>query len=179
MQLAQIKDDARLLAVPTADEDSQSRLARQAAFWNAGLSALTLVMGFVPVVGEMMLLFGVVQLGVDIYEGIEAWERNDKVAALEHLFDVAQNLTMVAAPGAVKSLNSSPVVNRLTQITLGTGQKRLWKPDLKSYERRPEILSGLTPDAKGLYPLKGVHYLELEKKVYQVRGEVGSGGMSI
>lgn len=179
LQLSQIKDDARLLAVPTADEDSQSRLARQAAFWNAGLSALTLAMGFVPVVGEMMLLFGVVQLGVDIYDGIEAWERNDKVAALEHLFDVAQNLTMVAAPGAAKSLNSSPVVNRLTQITLGTGQKRLWKPDLKLYERRPEILSGLKPDANGLYQLKGVHYLELEKKVYQVRGEVSSGRMSI
>ena len=179
LQLAQIKDDARMLAVPTADEDSKSRLARQAAYWNAGLSALTLALGFVPVVGEMMLLFGVVQLGADIYEGIEAWERDDQVAALEHLFDVAQNLSLLAAPGAAKSLNPSPVVNRLTQITLGNGQKRLWKPDLKPYERRPEILSGLTPDAHGLYRLNDRHYLKLEQKVYQVKGEVSTGQMYI
>ncbi|MQT74185.1 hypothetical protein GHO37_07685 [Pseudomonas helleri] len=164
LQLAQIKDDARLLVIPTADEDSKSRLERQTALWNAGLSALTLALGFVPVVGEFMLLFGVVQLGVDIFEGIEAWERNDKVAALEHLFDVAQNLSMVAVPGVAKSLNSSTMVNRLTQITRSNGQKRLWKADLKPYERRPEILTGLKPDAQGLYHLEGMHYLQLEQK---------------
>ena len=179
LQLAQIKDDARILAVPTADEDSRARLERQIAFWNAGLSALTLALGFVPVVGEMMLLFGVVQLGADIYEGIEAWEGNEKIAALEHLFDIAQNLSLFAVPGAAKSLRPSPVVNRLTQITLGTGQKRLWKPDLKSYERRPEILTGLKPDAQGIYRLNGVQYLELEQKVYQVHGDVEAGAMFI
>ncbi|WP_178109953.1 NEL-type E3 ubiquitin ligase domain-containing protein [Pseudomonas sp. FSL R10-1350] len=179
LQLAQIKDDARLLVIPTEDEDSKSRLERQAALWNAGLSALTLALGFVPVVGEFMLLFGVVQLGADIFEGIEAWERNDKVAALKHLFDVAQNLSMVAVPGVAKSLSSSTMVNRLTQITRSNGQKRLWKADLKPYERRPEILTGLKPDAQGLYHLEGVKYLQLEQKVYQVQGDVSRGYMSI
>ncbi|MFJ2331504.1 NEL-type E3 ubiquitin ligase domain-containing protein [Pseudomonas helleri] len=179
LQLAQIKDDARQLVIPTADEDSKSRLERQAALWNAGLSALTLALGFVPVVGEFMLLFGVVQLGADIYEGIEAWERNDKVAALEHLFDVAQNLSVVAVPGVAKSLSSSPVVNRLTQITCSNGQKRLWKADLKPYERRPEILTGLKPDAQGLYYLDGVQYLQLEQQVYQVQGDASTGQMTI
>lgn len=179
LQLAQIKDDARLLAVPTEDEDSKSRLERQTAFWNAGLSALTLALGFVPVVGEMMLLFGVVQLGADVYEGIEAWERNDKVAALEHLFDVAQNLAMVAVPGAAKSLSPAPVVNRLTQVTLGNGQKRLWRPDLKPYECRPEILTGLKPDERGLYSLFDKQYLKLEQKVYRVKGDINTGQMAI
>ena len=179
LQLAQIKDDARLLVIPTADEDSKSRLERQTALWNAGLSALTLALGFVPVVGEFMLLFGVVQLGADIFEGIEAWERHDKVAALELLFDVAQSLSMVAVPGVAKSLSSSTAVNRLTQITRSNGQKRLWKADLKPYERRPEILTGLKPDAQGLYHLEGVKYLQLEQKVYQVQGDVSQGRMSI
>ena len=179
LQLAQIKDDARLLVIPTADEDSKSRLERQTALWNAGLSALTLALGFVPVVGEFMLLFGVVQLGADIFEGIEAWEQNDKVAALEHLFDVAQNLSLVAVPGVAKSLSSSPVVNRLTKITRSNGQKRLWKADLKLYERRSEILTGLTPDAQGLYHLDGVQYLQLEQQVYQVQGDASAGQMTI
>lgn len=178
-QLAQIKDDARLLAVPTEDEDSKTRLARQTAFLNAGLSALTLVLGFVPVVGEVMLLFGVVQLGTSVYDGIKAWQRHDKVAALEHLFDVAQNLALIAAPGAAKALKPSAVVDRLSQVTLENGQMRLWKPDLTPYERRPALLAGLKPDAQGVYTLRERNYIEIEQKVYRVKGDVNTGRLSI
>ncbi|MCU1727354.1 hypothetical protein NTD86_10200 [Pseudomonas sp. 7P_10.2_Bac1] len=179
LQLEQIKDDARMLAIPTADEDSKARLERQAAFWNAGLSALALAVGFVPVVGELMLLFGVIQLGVDIYEGIKAWQRDDKVAALEHLFDVAQNLALVAAPGAFKTLKPTPAVDRMVQVTLGNGQKRLWKPDLRPYEQPPELLDGLKPDAQGLYTIHDRQYLELDQKVYRVKGNLNSAQMAI
>ena len=66
LQLAKIKDDARLLIVPTEDEDSKSRLARQASFLNLGVSLLMVALGFVPVLGEILLVTSVMQLGVEV-----------------------------------------------------------------------------------------------------------------
>lgn len=181
LHLAQIKDDARLLAVPTADEDVKSRLARQAAYLNAGLSVLTLALGFVPVLGEALMAFGVIQVGADIYQGIRAWQRNDRVKALSYLFDVAQNVALVAIPGAVKGLKPSPepVVDGLMQVTLENGKKQLWKPDLSVYQHPPELLAGLEPDAQGIYTRDHKDFIRIDSKVYGVTVDRSTGLGSI
>lgn len=48
-------DDARVLAVPTGDEDSADRLARLQAYTELGLDLLGLAAFFVPGLGEVML----------------------------------------------------------------------------------------------------------------------------
>lgn len=170
LQLRQIKDDARLLIIPTEDEDSNSRLARQASFLNLGLSLLTLALGFVPVLGEVLLATSVIQLGLDVYDGIKAWQRDDRVAALEHLFDLAQNLALAAGTGAaVKAFKPSPVVGALVAVKTVRGQKRLWRPDLKPYEYPKVSLSGVTPDVKGLYSIGNKQFIQLENKVFWVK----------
>ena len=170
LQLAQIKDDARLLIVPTEDEDSKSRLARQASFLNMGLSLLTLALGFVPVLGEFLLVTGVIQLGVEVYDGIKAWQRNDRVAALEHLFDVAENLGLIAAgSAAAKVLKPSPVVDALVAVKTVKGEKRLWRPDLRPYQYPSQSVSGLEPDAQGLYRTGNKQFIRLDDKVFQVK----------
>lgn len=171
LQLAQIKDDARLLAVPTADEDVKSRLERQVAYLNAGLSVLTLALGFVPVLGEIMLAFGVLQVGADIYQGIKAWQSDDRVKALNYLFDVAQNVALVAIPGVVKGLKPrpEPVVDGLHQVTLGNGQKLLWRPDLTPYKHKPYLLMELEPDAQGIYTKDNQDFIRIDDAVYRVK----------
>ncbi|SDU88272.1 NEL-type E3 ubiquitin ligase domain-containing protein [Pseudomonas mucidolens] len=169
LQWAKIRDDARLLVVPTEDEDSKSRLERQATYLNVGLSALTLALGFVPVLGEIMLASSVLQLGVDIYEGISAWQHNDRVEAVKHIFDVAENIASAAiTSGALRALKPAPVVETLMPVKSVNGQKRLWRPDLKPYESADISLSGLLPDAQGIYSKDSKQFIKLEDKVYEV-----------
>lgn len=56
------------------------------SFLNIGLSLLTIALGFVLVLGDILLVTSVIQLGVELYDGIKAWEQGDRAAALEHLF---------------------------------------------------------------------------------------------
>ncbi|SEC31526.1 C-terminal novel E3 ligase, LRR-interacting [Pseudomonas taetrolens] len=177
LQRAQIMDDARLLAVPTADEDSKSRLKRQVEYLNAGLSVLTLVLGFVPVLGEILLAFSLIQVGLNVFKGIQAWQRNDRLKALDYLFDVAQNLALVAVPAAAKGLRSSPepVVDKLVRVTLSNGEKRLWKPDLTPYQEDPARLWGLEPDAQGIYSRDDKAYIRLDSAVYRIKADRSTG----
>ena len=91
-----MKDDARVLVVPTDDEDTKSRVTRLASYLNLGVSLLGIALGFVPILGEVLLAVSVVQLGTEVYEGIKAWRRGDRVQALEYLFDIVQNLALAA-----------------------------------------------------------------------------------
>lgn len=167
LQLAKIKDDARLLIVPTEDEDSKSRLTRQASFLNLGLSVLVLALGFVPVLGEILLVTSVIQLGVEVYEGIKAWQTDDRAAALEHLFDIAQNIALVASTSAAaRVLTPTPVVDGLIPVRVVSGQKRLWKPDLTPYEFKKVSLAGIKPDYQGLYSVRGKQFIRLQDKVF-------------
>ena len=169
LQLAQIKDDARLLVVPTEDEDSKSRLERQASFLNIGLSLLTIALGFVPVLGDILLVTSVIQLGVELYDGIKAWEQGDRAAALEHLFDIAQNFALVASSaGAAKVLRPEPVVDALVAVRSVTGRQRLWRPDLEPYAVKNGLLAGLKPDAHGLYSVGEKQYLQFEQQIFRV-----------
>lgn len=175
LQLAKIKDDARLLVVPTEDEDSKTRLERQATFLNTGLSLLTLALGFVPVLGEILLITSVIQLGVDVYEGVKAWQRNDRVAALEHLFDIAQNVALAAGTaGAASALRPSPVVDALVPVHRVNGQGRLWRPDLEPYVSRDVSLTGLVPDAQGLYSIDDKQFVNIEGRVFRVMPVAGT-----
>lgn len=170
LQLAKIKDDARLLIVPTEDEDSKSRLARQASFLNLGVSLLMVALGFVPVLGEILLVTSVMQLGVEVYDGIKAWQRGDRAAALEYLFDVAENFALAASStAAAKALRPSPVVDALVAVTSVKGQKRLWRPDLRPYQYPNLALGDAEPDARGLYSMGNKQFIKLEDKVYQVK----------
>ncbi|WP_324708802.1 NEL-type E3 ubiquitin ligase domain-containing protein [Pseudomonas fragi] len=141
-------------------------LERQACFLNLGLSLLTIALGFVPVLGEVLLVTSVIQLGVDVYEGISAWQQGDRVAALEYLFDVAQNIALTAGPA---TLRPAPLVDALVPVRLVTGQRRLWRPDLTPYAMPKNSLAGLLPDAQGLYSVGERQFIRLEDKVYGVK----------
>ncbi|SEE94810.1 C-terminal novel E3 ligase, LRR-interacting [Pseudomonas deceptionensis] len=176
LHLAQIKDDARQLVVPTEDEDTRSRLERQAMYLNAGISLLGLALGFVPVLGQILLASSVLQLGVEVYEGIKAWQHNDRAAALEHLFDIVQNIALFASTGAAaRALQPEPVVDALLPVKLVKGHSRLCKPDLAPYEFKHVSLAGLVPDEQGLYRVDNQSFIKLEGRVFEVSIESDKG----
>jgi len=96
-------DDARVLAVPTADEDLLARHQRLLDMANAGLDLLTLAILFVPLLGEVMLGVVAVQMADEVYEGYRDWQLGDRQGALDHLFGVAEGVVVGAAVGAAGS----------------------------------------------------------------------------
>jgi hypothetical protein len=100
-QLLRIKDDARVLAVPTDDEDQKSRQQRLAGWFDYGMDALNVAALFVPGLGEAMTLVAGAQLLEETFEGVEAWRHGDMDEALEHLGNVAQNLAFIGTMGTV------------------------------------------------------------------------------
>lgn len=168
-QLAQIKDDASLLVVSTEDEDKQTRLERQAMYLNLGMSLLGLALGFVPIVGQVLLAVSVIELGEEVYKGIQAWENDDRMSAVNYLFDVAQNVALQAGTwGAVKALTPAAHVEAMIPVKVEQGVSKLWKPDITGYEFKHTSLQGMTPDQGGIYKKDGQLFITLDDQVYGV-----------
>ena len=179
-QLKRIKDDARLLIVPTEDQDTRERLERQATYLNLGISVLGLALGFVPVLGEVLLAASVIQLGEEVYAGIKAWRADDKVAAINYLFDIAQNVALLAGPAAAsKTLKAPAGVDALVPVRLESGARKLWKPQMAPYAVEGVGLAGIKPDAQGIYTRNGQSYIKLDDKVYSLHTEASTQVFSV
>ncbi len=130
LQNDKMLDDARILAVPTADETAMERHQRLEALKSAGLDALNLAALFVPILGEVMFAVAAVDIVSEVYKGYADWQIGDRQGALDHLFGVAQNLAVgavvgVGVVGVGRVLERVPFVDALTPLHEGEGRCRL------------------------------------------------------
>ena len=175
--------DARLIVVPTDDEDEKSRLARLDTYKAIGLDLLLVAASFIPVAGELLLAVAAVQLLSQVYEGIASWSRGEQEQATDYFFDVVENLILMAAfaagtravSSAFKVVRSSAFIERLRLVSLASGQPRLWKPDLRPYRLRRAPPAGVRPDERGLRWVDGQAFLTLDTHHYAVRPEPQTG----
>ena len=127
-RIDKIFDDARVLAVPTGDEDAAARSRRLASYESAGLTLLGLAGLFIPVLGELMLGVAALQIADEVYEGYQDWQLGDREAALGHVFSVAENLAVGAAVGV-----GAAHVRKLLPVLLDGGQLKLCSSDMAAY----------------------------------------------
>ncbi|WP_313739689.1 NEL-type E3 ubiquitin ligase domain-containing protein [Pseudomonas sp.] len=130
--------DAKVLAVPTDEENRKARAARLEGYVNAGLDLLGLVSLFVPGLGVAMLGVAALQLAHEVYEGYEDWQLGDREAALAHLFNVAEgiagNALVAGAPVTGLSLAQRTFfVDGLAPVVGSSGTLRLLDPTLPGY----------------------------------------------
>lgn len=168
----QLIADGRAHAVPTADVDARVRSQKFSSLLNIGMLALTFVSMFIPVFGEIMLAVMAAQLLNETFEGVLEWTEGNRKAAKAHLFDVAQNLVLLAVTaGAGKGLaklaavKAEPVVEALEPVIMPDGQERLWQPDLAGYAATVELKGA--PDALGQYQVEGKSYIRLGDHVVE------------
>lgn len=140
--LAKIRDDAKVLAVPTDVEDDEDREARMQGYKELGLNVLNVAGAFVPVLGEVLLVANAVQIADEVYEGYEDWRMGDREGALNHLFNVAENVVvggMIAAGSqvAVRALERLAFVDDLAPVCNSAGKVRLMATDLPGYDAQP------------------------------------------
>lgn len=169
-QLQKIQLDARAVAVPTGDEDKKARLARLDSYESAVIDVLNLAAFVVPGLGPLMLTVGAVQMFNEAFEGIEAFERGETREMWAHFSSVALNTAFVATGAAVlPHIQWSDTVNRLEPIQLGSGELRLWRPDLAPYRSELEPPAASIPDSRGLHQVAGKEILPLDGNHYQVQ----------
>ncbi|MCP3751964.1 DUF6543 domain-containing protein [Pseudomonas sp. SBB6] len=172
-----IKDDARALAVPSADADDQAWRARLAYWESIGFNLLNAAAFFVPSLGVVMAAVAAAQLIGEVVEGAHAWEAGDLDEAWAHLKSVGLNIAVVAGLGvagrALEPVAASEVFNGLVKVRLPDGQQRLWQPALGDYARAVD-LEGIEADAKGHYLADGKRYIRLGSDSFEV-AQAGDG----
>ena len=166
--------DARSHAVPTADVDARVRSEKFAFLLNIGMLVLTTVSMFVPVLGEVMLVAIAGQLMSETFEASIEWSEGDRKAAKAHLIDVAENLAFFAvAAGVGKGLakltavKAEPVIEQLDPVTLPNGDSRLWKADLKGYERAVSVDRDVPATDLGQFEFDGKTHVRIDNRFYQ------------
>ncbi|WP_369990056.1 NEL-type E3 ubiquitin ligase domain-containing protein [Pseudomonas xanthosomatis] len=146
LQLEKLLDDARVLAVPTGDEDEVDRHERLEGMIAAGFDLLALAGAFVPVLGQVMLAVTAVQVAEQVYEGYEDWAIGDREGALDHLFGVAQSLAVGVVVGKAGSValgltRRLPFIDGLVPLRTDSGQARLASGALDSYRLQDRELA--------------------------------------
>ncbi|MET0779021.1 MAG: NEL-type E3 ubiquitin ligase domain-containing protein [Pseudomonas mandelii] len=174
---SQVIAEARLLVVPTDDEDEKSRLDRLETYKSIGLNVLLFGASFVPFVGHILLAVTVMQLLTEVYEGVASWSRGEQEQATDYLFDTIENLILMtafaagsAAVGAAyKTIRTSVFIERLRKVPGVDARGRLWNPDLAVYQQNRRLPRALAPDPRGLHWMGGQAYLPMGSNLYAVR----------
>lgn len=168
--LARLKYNARLLAVPTAEVDHKAWIERLKHWAEWGLNVLNIAAFFVPGLGEVMMAVAALQIGYEVYQGVNAWNVGDADEAWAHLTSVMQNVAFMAALGAVASkappILPSRFVNGMTRVASPFGTLRLWHADLAAYKSNIS-LTGLKPNTLGQYEVAGKNYISIEGNAYE------------
>ncbi|MBV4456868.1 hypothetical protein KVG96_02770 [Pseudomonas sp. COR58] len=185
-QTNKILNDARFIAVSTADADSKERWAWWDNFQKIALEILNVAVmvaaPFVPGLGELMLAYTVYQLASDTLEGVIDLAEGIWREGVEHIVGVVCDAVQIGAIAAgipiaeAFKLRLSPAIDNMKAVTLANGETRLWHPDIRPYEHRDLVLpAARAPDAQGLYHHDGAQVLRLENRHLKVTKDPLSG----
>lgn len=170
-QVARLKAEARVLAVPTADADEKARRRRLEHWESAGFNTLMVAGLFVPQIGALMLAVTAYQVLDEVFEGYEAWSIGDRDQALAHVRNVGINLALIAGlhvfGKGIGKLASSPLMEELEPITRTDGSQRLWRPELTPYRSTQVLPKTLEPNAQGQLIHQGRYFIHLDGALYE------------
>jgi hypothetical protein len=186
LKLSKVLNDARYIAVSTAEADSNARWAWWENFRKIVSDlfniALMVVTPFVPGLGEIMLAYSAYQMTSDVVEGILDLTMGLRIEAGEHITAaVTDFLSLVAFAaggqiGEVARLKLSPLIEGMKPVTLPNGEPRLWNPDLTPYQRPDvQLPTDSRPDALGLHTHAGEKILPLENQHYALQQDAQTG----
>jgi Leucine-rich repeat (LRR) protein len=176
-QIELIKDNARFLAVPTEDEDAKSRRERLQAWFDVGMNIANVASFFVPVLGQLMMVYASVELVSEVYHGLEDLSYGDVEEGFDHLVSAGANIAfMVAlgkaahgtAPPEPPPLTGNNFVGQVVPIKLANGHTRLWKPDLEPFQVNIDVPQGASAELSGVFEREGKKYLTLDGRQYEV-----------
>lgn len=174
--------DARLIAVPTDDEDASARWKRLTGYLDIAWNVFNFGAMLVPGLGQAMLGIMAMQLLAELVEGIEDWSKGDAEEGAAHINSVLINSAQLALmslghvlPHGPTPVKPSALIDSLRPVKLPNGKTRLIKPDLASYEHRLTLPGNAVTDDIGLITHGERKVLPLEGKHYMVKEDPFSG----
>lgn len=164
-----LKDNARAIAVPTADADAKARQALLDSWEELGMNVLNVAALFVPGLDVVMLGVFAVQLMGNIFHAFEAWQEGDYAEAVAQVESLALTAASAVVIGtAAKLIKSSGFVDWLETITI-EGKEKLWHPQLTAYRSQVVIPAELKPNDQGLYKLDDQDFVRLDGETFEVQ----------
>ena len=148
--VSRIREDARFLAVPTAEVDRRTRADRLAALEEAGLALVGLAGLFVPAINAVLLGDFARQLLTQVYEGASHWAQGHQHEALEHLVDLVASVAVLGTAAAGIHTIRCAFADTLEPVTTESGSQRLWQNTLSPYRTAGSDIS-LTERHDGLF----------------------------
>lgn len=180
-RLAKLYDDARVTAVPTADEDAIALEQTRQRYLGAGLLLLNMASLLVPVLGAAMMVCAAAQLLREVFTGVDDWKHGDDHDAFTHAMGVAENLVQMAAfAGAVK-VGAAWLAPKAPALTLGSqlddllpvfshdGRQQLWRPALNEYAAGSPLPAGLEPDEEAIYSQDERDSVYIDDRLHDIR----------
>ncbi|WP_237887018.1 NEL domain-containing protein [Pseudomonas sp. PGPR40] len=174
--------DARLIAVPTDDEDANARWKRLSGYLDIAWNLFNFGAMLVPVLGPAMLGLMAAQLMTELVEGIEDWSKGDVEEGAAHINSVLINGAQLALmfmghvlPKGPTPIRPSPLIDSLKPVELPGGKTRLIKPDHAPYEHRLTLPEAATPDELGVIEHDGRKVLSLEGKQFVLQEDPLTG----
>jgi hypothetical protein len=176
-RIAQIKDDAALIAPPVAGLDRAAQRAHERHLRSLGWTLAGLAAFFVPAVGAVMLAVMAWDLLDEVFQSVQNWRQGDTSAALDHLVHVGRDVAVVAATAAGLKVaqvawRRAAVVDRMVPAALQEGSSKLWDQDLSPYRCGPPPVEA-TLDGQGIHRLGQQCWIEMEGHYYRVYEERG------
>lgn len=179
-KIKRLVDDAAFHAAPTAVMDEKAFEERLVYFAQRTMQALNVAAFFVPALGEIMMGVAAFDLIHEVFEGIDSWSKGDTDQALGYLFDVVENVALIAALGVASHASGMPAIEHtpvempsfieeLDSISMPDGEPRLWKPDLEPFGHDVILPGNLRPNEFGVYEYQGKTYLTLEDRALSLR----------
>ncbi|PZW82246.1 leucine rich repeat (LRR) protein [Pseudomonas sp. 2848] len=172
-RIAQIKDDAAVIAPPVAQLDRAVQQAHDRYLAAQGWLLVGLAGFFIPVVGAALLAVFAWDLLTEVFHGVEDWQDGDTSAALDHLTHVVRDLAVVAATAAGVSAvrhawGRSLLVDSLVPAQMENGETKLWNQDLAAYRSEAPPLAA-RQDSDGVQRLAGQAFIEMDGQHYPVQ----------
>ncbi|WP_054884010.1 NEL-type E3 ubiquitin ligase domain-containing protein [Pseudomonas sp. NBRC 111130] len=167
-----IKDDARWLAVPTADVDHARSQSRIEALEQVGVVLLNVLGLFVPTVGALLFTQLIGQTLAEVFEGAADWARGRDHEALEHMLGVAETVAVTAAlvlgmHAVARGFPRSALVDGMEPVIGGAGKPRLQSVELGAYRVSTPPANGVWQD-NGLLIADGRWWWQDEHVTYEV-----------
>ncbi|QXH33400.1 dermonecrotic toxin domain-containing protein [Pseudomonas muyukensis] len=168
--IAQIKDDAAVIAVPAGKIDRQLQREHRQQLETEGWTLLGLAALFVPALGALLLAVMVWDLLDELFQAVEDWREGDTSAALDHVLNIARTVAAIGVTAALVGGVSRAwnALDKLVPARLETGGEKLWNGDVTPFRAAPPpALASL--DEQGVYRLGERSWVSMEGQYYAVR----------
>ncbi|WDY56142.1 NEL-type E3 ubiquitin ligase domain-containing protein [Pseudomonas sp. PSKL.D1] len=167
--VAQIKDDAAIIAPPVAQLDRQAQAEHDRRLMAEGWTLLAIAGLYMPAIGAVMAAVMVYELLEEAYQAITDWQDDEHDAALEHLLTVGKQVVLVGATAASVAVvrRAWSQVDTLISARLEGGSEKLWNGDLQPYHSESPPAAAVM-DEQGIYRQGSNHWIEIQNHWYRI-----------